>query len=110
MSRAIRSNADSWNTSPGTRTLGGIIRNSPSRNGRAMPEPRLVEDGWLAAHLGKPCFHLTGDLGRMGGCSHELAAKLGEASVFVDAKVDVSYTSPLRALQSSGFQLIETTV
>jgi ribosomal protein S18 acetylase RimI-like enzyme len=75
-----------------------------------MPEPRLVEDGWLASHLGKPCFHLTGELARMDGCSRGLESKLSETSLFVDAKVGVNDTVALRAVQSLGFQLIETTV
>jgi ribosomal protein S18 acetylase RimI-like enzyme len=75
-----------------------------------MPEPRLVEDGWLANHLGKPCFHLTGDLARIDGCAQVLDGKLGEASVFVDVKVDVNDATALRAVQSRGFQLIDTTV
>jgi ribosomal protein S18 acetylase RimI-like enzyme len=75
-----------------------------------MPEPRLVEDAWLASHLGKPCFHLTGELAQMDDCAQGLGGKLDETRVFVDAKVDVADTAALRAIQSLGFQLIDTAV
>jgi ribosomal protein S18 acetylase RimI-like enzyme len=75
-----------------------------------MPEPGLVADAWLAFHLGKPCFHLTGDVARIGGCGHELAGRLAAPRIFVDAKVDVSDTATVGVLQSLGFHLIETAV
>ncbi len=75
-----------------------------------MPEPRLVEDAWLSSQLGKPCFHLTGDVARKSACGRELAVRLSAANMFVDAKVDVSDTAAVGALQSLGFRLIDTAV
>jgi ribosomal protein S18 acetylase RimI-like enzyme len=75
-----------------------------------MTEPRLVEDAWLTTHMGKPCFHLIGELGRIGACSGGLRSKLAATALFVDAKVDVNENTAVRAVQSLGFQLIDTTV
>ncbi len=75
-----------------------------------MPELHLVADDWLSTHLGKPSFHLTGDVARMGAGAPELAGRLSATEIFVDAKVDVGDTAAVRMLQSLRFQLIDTAV
>jgi ribosomal protein S18 acetylase RimI-like enzyme len=71
-------------------------------------EPSLTLDPWLTSQLGKPSFHLTGDIG---GCSLQgapIAEKLGTKPLFADMKVPVADVAAADVAQRTGFSLIDT--
>jgi ribosomal protein S18 acetylase RimI-like enzyme len=73
-----------------------------------IDEPRLAEDAWLAARLGKPAFHLKGDLRRLEQYAENLTRQLARGALFVDAKVLVDDVMSVGLIQRLGFALIDT--
>lgn len=71
-----------------------------------MNPPRLIADAWLTEKLGKPAFHLVGDLGG-GQFQTELRPQL-RGRLFVDAKVAVDDAAAASVVQTLGFALIDT--
>jgi ribosomal protein S18 acetylase RimI-like enzyme len=69
---------------------------------------RLAEDGWLGARLGKPAFHLTGDLRCLQLCAKSLSQRLALRPLFVDAKVAVEDVASVAIVWQLGFALIDT--
>jgi ribosomal protein S18 acetylase RimI-like enzyme len=68
----------------------------------------LKPDEWLTRRLGKPSFHLMGELGNRSLDTSAIAEKLAERSIFVDAKIPVADVASVEAAQQMGFSLIET--
>jgi GNAT superfamily N-acetyltransferase len=73
-------------------------------------EPRLEPDTWLTRQLGKPAYHLIGDIGRRCLSTSHLSEMLGASPVFVDAKVAVTDIPSVAAAQRMGFLLIDTSL
>jgi ribosomal protein S18 acetylase RimI-like enzyme len=71
-------------------------------------EPRLAEDPWLSARLGKPAFHLVGDLARLASCEAGLQRELGAGHLFADVKVPVNDLRAVSTVQKLGFLLVDT--
>lgn len=72
-----------------------------------MNPPRLVADAWLAEKLGKPAFHLVGDLGGDSQSQAELHRQL-RGRLFADAKIAVEEGAAAGAMLAMGFALIDT--
>jgi ribosomal protein S18 acetylase RimI-like enzyme len=71
-------------------------------------EPRLAEDPWLSARLGKPAFHLLGDLAQLASCETRLQRELSAGHVFADVKVPVNDLLAVSTVQKLGFLLVDT--
>jgi ribosomal protein S18 acetylase RimI-like enzyme len=72
-----------------------------------VSEPRLAEDAWLSAKLGKPAFHLIGGFDGIKAKRRDLAVRLN-GRLFADAKVPVGDVAAAAAVQALGFMLIDT--
>jgi ribosomal protein S18 acetylase RimI-like enzyme len=73
-----------------------------------MGEARLVEDAWLADRLGKPAFHLEGDVTALATQGHPLSGRLALAPIFADVKLPVGDIAGINAVAGLGFSLIDT--
>jgi ribosomal protein S18 acetylase RimI-like enzyme len=72
-----------------------------------MSEPRLSPDVWLTQHLGKPAFHLIGDVGRIDPRASPIVAQLAEP-MFADVKVQTDDAAGVKIIRRLGFDLIDT--
>lgn len=73
-----------------------------------MSEVSLKPDAWLTRRLGKPSFHLTGNIGPGFSNRSPIADRLAEEPLFVDARIPVADAPSLKAMQRMGFSLIDT--
>jgi ribosomal protein S18 acetylase RimI-like enzyme len=71
-------------------------------------EPYLKLDPWLTRQLGKPSFHLTGEIGSRSLEKSPIVEKLAGQTLFADVKVPVADIASADAAQRMGFSLIET--
>ena len=75
-----------------------------------MSEPCLKADAWLTQQLGKPSFHLNGDIGRASRHSGPIMDELAARSLFADVKIPVTDIASVAAAQRMGFALIDTSL
>ncbi len=73
-----------------------------------MSKPSLTSDPWLTRQLGKPSFHLTGDIGSQSLKGSPVAEQLAVQPLFVDVKVPVADIGSADAARHLGFSLIDT--
>ena len=73
-----------------------------------MSSSQLSADTWLSANLGKPAFHLVGHVA--GGIPDEIAGRLNQDRIFVDAKIATDDAAAIAVLNRHRFSLIETNV
>jgi ribosomal protein S18 acetylase RimI-like enzyme len=75
-----------------------------------MSEPRLEADAWLTQQLGKPSFHLAGDIGRLCPQASPIMDTLNARALFADVKIAVADVVSVAAVQRLGFTLIDTSL
>lgn len=75
-----------------------------------MSEPCLNADAWLTQQLGKPSFHLAGNIDRFSRQFPSVAEKLTASPLFADVKVPVTDMAAVAAVQGLGFVLIDTSL
>ena len=73
-----------------------------------MSEPYLRPDEWLTRQLGKPSFHLAGEIGRYSLKGSPIVEKLAGRTIFADVKIPVTDVASADAAQRMGFSLIDT--
>jgi GNAT superfamily N-acetyltransferase len=73
-----------------------------------VSEPSLKLDPWLTRQLGKPSFHLTGELGSQSLEGSPIVEQLATQPLFADVKIPVADVGSARAAQQMGFSLIDT--
>jgi len=73
-----------------------------------VSEPSLKFDPWLKRQLGKPSFHLTGEIGSQSLEGSPIVEQLAAQPLFADVKVPVADISSASAAQHLGFSLIDT--
>jgi dTDP-4-amino-4,6-dideoxy-D-galactose acyltransferase len=75
-----------------------------------VSEANLKADAWLTHRLGKPSFHLMGNIGALSSNRSSITDRLAGKPLFVDAKIPVADMSSIEAAERMGFALIETNV
>ncbi len=73
-----------------------------------MSKPSLTLDPWLTRQLGKPSFHLTGEIGGQSLEGSPVAEQLAVQPLFADVKVPVTAVASADAARHLGFSLIDT--
>jgi len=71
-------------------------------------EPYLKLDPWLTRQLGKPSFHLTGEIGSHSLERSPIVEKLAGQPLFADVKIPVADVASADAARRMGFSLIDT--
>jgi ribosomal protein S18 acetylase RimI-like enzyme len=75
-----------------------------------MSDPRLEADVWLTQQLGKPSYHLAGDIRRLCRQASPIADTLATRGLFADVKIPVADVVSIAAAQHMGFALIDTSL
>ena len=73
-----------------------------------MSKPTLTLDPWLTRQLGKPSFHLAGEIDGQSFARSPIVEQLAAQPLFADVKVPVADGLSADAAQRMGFSLIDT--